>query len=156
MDNAQYLWHVTLQTGHTRRSYRHEVADDVVHVCRALLSRALRSPTEIPGLPLVMMAECSRRRLLARVRTRDDLPIVTLGVARHSAAGAPLWRLLTETSELPVHPLAERCPPEPWCAARLERGLAKLSQEHILMLGDMERCFAWAWLDDAHRARTLR
>jgi len=146
MDNAQYLWHVTLQTGHTRRSYRHEVADDVVQVCRDLLARALREPAEIPGMSLLMTAESSRRRLLVPVQTQNGVPVVTIGIARHSAVGAPLWRLLVETAELPVHPSVERCPPEPWCAARIERGITTLSSEQIMALGDFERCIAWAWM----------
>jgi len=143
--SERYLWHVTLSTGHTRKSFRHEVADDVIEVCRGLLARALRGPTPIPGMPVVMTAESSRRRLIVRV-TSDGEPVVTFGVARHSTAGATLWRLLTETSVLPVHAMAQRCPPEPWCAARLEPGIDRLDRETITALGDFERCIAWAWL----------
>lgn len=44
-------------------------------------------------------------------------------------------------------PLAEvECPGEPWCAVRLEPGIA-LYPETAHWLGDFERCLAWAWLE---------
>lgn len=72
-------------------------------------------------------------------------PIVTLGVAPTSIAGADLWPRIVPgggEEQLP-RPSA---PPVPWCVAKLQP-TALLWSEAVSWLGDFERCIAWAWVD---------
>jgi len=141
----RFIHHITVTTGHTRKSYRNEVGDDVVLVCADLIARAIKGRVEIPGTNgYTISADTSRKRsLLCVVRAPAGERIVTFAIARHSQGGASLWRLLIETASLPV--VALDCPPEPWCAVRLEQGA--MSHAHVLpIIADLERCIAWAWL----------
>lgn len=157
----RYIEHVTLTTGHTRRSPRSEVSDEVVAMLRPLLDRALRGEhVAIPGaVPACTMTGGVHGRCCAVTVWSQDpvsggtarpqpVPIATVGVAEHSRCGAYLWRHLHETAQ-PPQQLATRpdqVPPEPWCAARLEVGAA-LVPEAMEWLGDLERCIAWTWLE---------
>ena len=147
---SRYLIHLTLQTGHSRRSPRAEVADHVVTYCRELIDAALAqdgAQIAIQGLPAgwTLSARSAGRHALLATVWRDDQPMVTIGVATHSRAGAALWRLLIETAPTPGQPLD--CPAEPWVVARLEPALVTASRDVIEALGDLERCLGWAWIE---------
>lgn len=151
----QYIQHITIQTGHVRRSWRHEIDPAILEQVGAILADALRGDRQIPGDPpgCILRAMRSGRCLLASVRSPEEsgarIPLVTFGVAAHSRCGASLWRLLTE---VPVRVSSDPCPEEPWCAVRLEAGLA-VYPAAAHWLGDMERCIAWAWMDLLSRRR---
>lgn len=149
-----HLHHLTITTGHSRRSWRHEIEPEALAASARLLSDALTAP--IGGrihLP-VQPAGCELQvtphgRCLLGSVWHGDAPIVTFGVASHSRCGAGLWRLLCSGARVTdggrhLHP--ERAPQEPWCAVRLEAGIAMVP-DVAAWLGDMERCIAWAWLD---------
>ena len=152
---ACYIHHVTLQTGHVRQSWRHEIDHGLHEAIGEILADALRGDRQIQGDPAgcVIRATASSKCLLASVHSPEEagsrLPLVTIGVAAHSRCGASIWRLLTE---VPARIDAGPCPREPWCAARLETGLA-VYPGAAHWLGDMERCLAWAWLDLVERRR---
>lgn len=141
-----YIHHVTLTTGHVRRSVREEVAPETWRPVSDLLAAALRADTPIPGVSpaCTFRASASTRCLVATVSVRNSRPLVIIGVAAHSRCGASLWRRLHQGGGLATR--AEDVPPEPWCAARLEAGIA-LHPEHAHWLGDFERCLAWVWIE---------
>ena len=146
MTRGKYLNHITLTTGDIRRSYRDEVSDDIVSKCRDLLASALRGATPIPNVEpaCTMQATGTAKGLLVTVYGPERAPLLTMAVARHSQAGSKLWRMMIETATTPIVPLD--CPPEPWCAARLEIGITRhMAASH--WLGDFERVLAWTWLD---------
>lgn len=143
----RYIWHVTLQTGHTRQSWRHEISPELMPIITALLNTALADDggVVLPGEPACrLIATAEGKCLVATVQAADDTPLVTFGVAAHARCGAGLWRCMTE---IPTHlsPMPER-PQAPWCAANLMHGLGVYpSAAH--WLGDLERCIAWAWIE---------
>jgi len=146
-----YLHHVTLTTGHVRRSPRSEVAADAVAVCRELIEAATdsRYGVPIPGLPdLRLSADRAGKCILLTVDTADGAPVLTIGIATHSRCGAREWHLLhTVGMTGPLATEGQPCPPEPWVAARLEPGAALLSPDTLMALGDLERCLGWAWIE---------
>lgn len=155
--NALFLWHVTLNTGHVCKSFRHEVSDEAVAYCRDLIESVLRDdlsrhpirgfPQDSDGVSLYRMtATASARNLLATIWREEDR-IVTLGIGTHSRGGASLWKLMVETARTPVAPTVMRCPPEPWVAARPEPGCVQCTREVLMMLGDLEKCLGHAWLE---------
>jgi hypothetical protein len=154
----RYFAHVTLTTSHVRRSYRSEVADEALDVVGRLLAEALdgRDPV-IPGLvprlctlQVVGEGRCMSATVLSPYdeETGGLQPLVTIGVATHSRCGAALWRPLHQGEVVSLRDEASPppCPPEPWCAARIEPALAFYGPETALALGDFERCLAWAWI----------
>jgi hypothetical protein len=167
--DARYLHHVTMTTGHVRRSVRAEISAEALAVCRELLDtvragRPLDTGAPIPGLlhpsgqpyHLVLADDPSSRCLLLAVTAARGQRLVTLGLAGHSRCGARLWRALhTYAREwaLPVATDAGRCPPEPWAAALLDAD----SPQHLAVLpalGDLERCLGWAWFEMISSAKT--
>ncbi len=88
-------------------------------------------------------------------------PIVSIGIGGHSKCGPKLWRMLHEISpELAaaygIQTRPDRCPPEPWCAARIEPGVMLVAgpgsdvpagHELLAQIADFERALAWAALE---------
>lgn len=151
----RHVLHVTLQTGHTRKSPRSEVADEVVEMLRPLLERALRGErVPIPGQPGYTMTggaqgRCCMVTVSGQVRDTarpEPVPVVSIGVAAHSRCGAYLWRLLHERADLRYATDPGRVPPEPWVADRIDVGAALLP-EAMHWTGDLSRCLAWTWIE---------
>ncbi|MDB5926469.1 MAG: hypothetical protein JWN13_5405 [Betaproteobacteria bacterium] len=146
MSADRYIEHITLTTGHTRRSWRHEIDPALM----PRIAELVESAREETGALIQMEPECwlriedTRKCALITVSAHGQLPLMTMAVATHARCGAQLWRLLHDTAQLKF-PERER-PALPWCAVRLETGLA-LYPGAAHWLGDMERCVAWAWLD---------
>lgn len=150
---AQYIWHLTLNTGDTRQSWRHEIDPSVMPRIAAILEAALAAdelddgqasgvPLPIPGYRL--SASGDGRCLLASVSAEDDTGLATFGVAAHARCGAGLWRVLTEIPTA-IDPMPDR-PQAPWCAVKLMPGLA-IYPSAAQWLGDFERMIAWAFLE---------
>jgi len=151
----RYIWHVTLDTGNTRRSPRSEVSDAILPGVRSMLKLALAGgqPQVMNGCTLTAAAEgrCLLGTVWAPVVTSSKpVPVVTIGVAEHSRCGRRLWQLMHDVAERTgMPPLAtdrNNPPQEPWCAARIEIG-SVAALETMEWLGDFERCLAWAWLE---------
>ena len=147
----RYMWHITLLSGHVRRSWRNEVTEEALEAAEGMLGAAVAGGQDIP-IPGIhgyyLRGEASEDTLkLMVVSGALGEPILTIGVAREG--GQVLWRQLVESGQLPVKSSVHRCPPAPWVAARLEPAISDISAsepEVIGMLGDLERCLGWAWI----------
>lgn len=140
--DTDWLHHITTSTGHTRRSPRSEVSDDVVRMLREMLDRAIRG--ERVDLPIegTCMSAAAEGDALLVTAWRGRAPLVTVGVARSDTDALRLWGLLRRDGDA----APDRPPPAPWCAAVLEPGLL-LHPGDAAWLGDYERCLAWAWVE---------
>lgn len=154
---ARWLEHVTLTTGHSRRSYADEVSDAALVLCRELVAQLDGDPTKLVPIPrtgwsLTGVSKAGRCLTVSIVR-RPSEPIVMMSVAAHSKCGASAWRELHRYADewrLPYVTDPRRPPPEPWCAALLDTAAPAESPEGLMMLGDFERCLAWAFLEGEH------
>lgn len=146
---SRYLHHITLTTGDSRRSWRHEVDPEIMPQLHAMVEAA-RAPdgVAIPAVepPCRLYLEDTARCAMFSIQLGGE-PVVTFAVAAHQRCGAQHWLTLIETARVPCRSTAEDRPETPWLAARLEPGMGLLSRDSILMLGDLERIIAWAWLD---------
>ncbi|CAL8981524.1 hypothetical protein RHODGE_RHODGE_02851 [Rhodoplanes serenus] len=154
MTSARYVEHVTMTTGDVRRTLRSEVADRDVAVCSALLRRVLSrtvsaSTVPIPRRPGYSLGGRAAGGCMAATVWADGPPsvvIATIGIATRSLCGARLWRDLHRYGSGPVVTDPAWCPPEPWLAVALERGIVA-HVDATDWLGDFERCLAWAFLE---------
>lgn len=140
-----YLWHVTLDTGHGRRSLRSEVDEAVVTVVGQHLAEALAGEmSPLPGPPgYTLHAKAVGPALLGTVYA-DEWPVVTIGVVGKARGVGRLWQMLHEGRTLATD--AGDPPRPPWCAVRFEPALADHA-DATAWLGDYERLLAWAFLD---------
>lgn len=139
----QYLYHLTLSTGHMRKSYRNEVDDAALAVALATIDVALTGDRAEIGIDGYEASASSQGQalIITAWRCAGDYPLVTVGVARDSRSGAGLWRALQAEG---------RPPPAPWVAARIEQ-TASRDPEALTWLGDWERCIGWAWIEAGQR-----
>lgn len=157
-----YIAHVTLATGHLRRSSRAEVSDDTIAVLVPWLASARAAgsiPTHLPGaafagftakvlvehgsLVCTVYGPAARFPSLAGMEAaQDGVPLVTFGVAQRSRHSKALWAALVAVSDVPP-----RCamPDSPWCGVVLHPPLPAFP-DAAEWLGDFERCVAWAWI----------
>ena len=147
----KYLHHLTINTGHSRRSYRREVADWAIAALHEPLAVArTEQEAEVPGQPgYVFVAAEDGPQLIAHIYgpiSHGSRPLlITMGVARRSRGAENLWQLLWSGAEGPAVPLSAQ-PEAPWCAVRFGTGLLT-DPSAAEWLGDFERCLAWTWLE---------
>jgi len=148
------LLHVTLKTGHERISPRSEVGAGVIETLAPLLARAIDGEhvglRQVPGYTWTAAdaGRCCTFTLWAQHTEGgrpEPVPVLTVGIADHSRCGATLWRLLHERSDPRYATDPSRQPPTPWCADRIEIGMA-LYPETAEWSGDWSRCVAHTWL----------
>lgn len=153
--------HVTLNTGHSRRSYADEVSEEALTVARELLADALsasRREVEIPALAGCRLSATADGPLLiatvwgppTELRGSGPVrpPLVTYGVALRAKPGARLWRMLHQAQGAALETDPDVQPPAPWVAARIEVGVALLMEampDLMMDLADFGRVLAWAW-----------
>lgn len=146
---SRYIHHVTLTTGHTRRSWRHEISPEAMHVVSAMLDAVLvEREVAIPATepPCTVSVTAEGRCMIATVWGPERAPLATFGVAAKARCGVKLWTLLHGHAVGPLATSPHERPQEPWCAVRLEPTLV-LHERAAEWLGDFERCLAWAWLE---------
>ena len=134
---ADYIWHVTLDTGHGVRSHRCDVDSTVITIVGQQVAEALKAGSADirPGYRIEPHA--AGAALMAMVVGDTAGPLVSVAVAPHSRVSARLWGLLEQDGPAPA---------APWCAIRmLPDVVADLGA--LSWLGDFERCLAWAWLE---------
>ena len=153
-----YLNHITLSTGHTRRSPRAEVAQDTIKALSPWLKACMDyvDPYPLPGLlgardSFVMSASVEGGGLVCHVGHQVDGPLVTFGIAARSRQSGELWAWLCAqygSREALVAPAT------PWCAVALRP--AYLVQHGVsAWIGDFERCVAWTWLESSKNSSTI-
>ncbi len=149
VDRRPSILHVTLQTGHTSRSYRQDVSDTTIATLRPLVGAD--GAYAIPGVSARKLQVTRTGRLLLAT-IRGENPICTLAVADRSVGADRLWEMIHERTKAATDP--SRPPQAPWCAARLEPGFASCPDD-VAWLADFQRCLAWTFLDSLPRRSPL-
>lgn len=161
-----HINHLTLTTGHLSRIKHGDVSDEMVAHMAPWLETLVASgpyasdvsaplPLPAPALADYTAASTVENGLLLVTifgpnppgcLDKDQVPLVTMGVAKYPHHGPVLWSLLMETAS-PGNPVKRGLhrPAEPWCAVTLHPTLA-LHPLATKWLGDLERCIAWTWI----------
>lgn len=163
---AQFIRHITLATCHQRDSRRDEIDDAVIPLLQKILMRIGpdRMAEPIPGMPgYSLSGRISGHCMVASV-CADGPPselLLSFGVARRERCGAAIWRTLHQIGLSPgslLPPPDQRVageyrrsdpdhqPRTPWCAVAMEPAIAG-HPDIMGMLGDLERCLAWAFVE---------
>lgn len=145
-----YLNHITISTGHTRRSPRAEVGDDTIKALLPWLQTAIDHQDDYP-LPgplgardgFVMSASIKGGGLICHVGQMQTGPLVTFGIAARSRQSGELWAWLCAQYGSAD---ALTAPATPWCAVALHPAFMQQAGMSA-WIGDFERCVAWAWLN---------
>lgn len=135
-----HLHHLTVTTGHSRRSSPSEVRGTTRQLLRPILDAALsggRPTLPVPG-GYALTGTASGRRASTWTVHGPSGPLVTMLVCRRGKC-ASAWRSIGGAGAQPQHP---------YCAVRLEEALAHDTRA-AEWLGDLERCIAWTWLGEA-------
>lgn len=144
--------HITLQTGHSRRSERQEVADATIVASLEWLTAAVDSgnvhPLFAPVQDYAGSAMVIEGALVVTVYGRAPHvgtrpPLVTIGVAQRSRHAQPLWDSLTKAARKMVRGLAR--PPVPWCAASIHASSSR-DVDALGWIAQFETALAWAWI----------
>lgn len=142
-----YLNHLTVTTGHSRRSYRHEVPDRALDMLAPVVRAAMdgaRAP--IPGPePLTLRIPRHNANAMMAVFDLGGRSVAAMGVARTSKASATLWPLMGA-------PAGVACPAAPWIAVTLTPNLLDAPPRVARVLGDLERIVAWTWMERGDEA----
>lgn len=129
MTAMNHIDHITLDTGHVRRSPRAEAGDDAVDAMRESLEDALTHPRERTPLPAIAgysyNATAQDGTLMVTIwgTVRSmPAPVVTFGVARAGGDARGLWHTLHDPrgglEALPYATDIDQVPSAPWLAAR--------------------------------------
>lgn len=140
-----YLTHATASTGHSRRSYRSEVADDVVAALKGWLPDLLAGQQcGVLDDRYAVRREWSNSKSIGFVVSRlneqmQPADIIHIAVCRHSKRAAPAWQFVDGKG----HP-----PRVPFVAAGILADNLEAADLLVLpVIADFERCLAWAWLE---------
>lgn len=154
-----YLNHITLSTGHTRRSDRADVVPAATQLLADWLPGIVDSgqihPLPVPplshfgaqvfvqdGALVVTVSAPVGPHQQGRPHAGQTMPLVTFGVATRSRQGPPLWSMLTGAFDA-VKGLKQ--PGAPYCAVAVHPSMAAYAGPTD-WCGDFERCVAWAWI----------
>lgn len=154
-----YLNHITLTTGHARRSDRAEVSPRTTALLAPWLDAAANSgvlrPLPVPELShfggqvivqdgslVVTVSAPVGPHQQGKPHTGQTMPLVTLGVATRSRQAGPLWSMLTGAFDAAS---GLKQPSAPYCAVAIHPSIAAYTGPTD-WLGDFERCVAWAWI----------
>ena len=147
------LWHLTLTTGHGLRSPRSEVTDDGM----AMLCPIVRAGHgTIRGLTIDLLGPALIEGWQSFTLGWGEEAVDVFCVLCWDQRGhAEAWREAMEHLALapvptPVARFSE--PPVPWLTVEVLVGAA-LQPNGLAMLGDAERCVAWAIIENAPTAR---
>lgn len=141
-----YISHITMGTGHNRRSPQSEVGAGVIAWLSPWLDKLLENGGALP-LPEPSLGSCSAAAhieqggLVMTVFAGAD-PLVTFAVAGRSRQSAALWAYMQAQ-----HGAAPglTAPDAPWLAVAMRSGFAA-HPDVAAWLADFERCVAWTFL----------
>lgn len=144
-----YINHVTLNSGHMASQRREDVGEATIAALSDMLDGLLTGARlPVPGQPSYLLSATQTGHNLIVTLWRGPWerrqPILTTATALKSRSAPGLWRMLHETSSVPLATDPASPPSVPWTADRIELG-ALLDASPLAWTGDMARCLAWAW-----------
>jgi hypothetical protein len=143
MDRVTQLNYYIVNTRRGRLSDRSEVEEGLLRVIRPIVQAG---GGELPG---GLRVEITRHASGGHVLTvyRGDATVATCGLAVDDTQASQMWPQLTNLAQLLGFRRPKRQPPTPWLSVLILPGLAQVDPGPAGMLGELERCLAWAILE---------
>lgn len=138
-----YFNHITLNTGHMRKSYANEVDKRVYFVVKRLLKDAMTPTGAVLFEEYTVKTTKVGASAITTIYGPEGVPILTTACSKNDDGS--LWQTLHDTFAGPLATNANEPAPLPYVADRLEVG-AMQHAEALAWTGDFARCFAWAAL----------
>ncbi|WP_221935135.1 hypothetical protein, partial [Brevibacillus sp. LEMMJ03] len=115
-----YIRHVTLNTGHVRKSFPSEIDKRLYFILRRMRKDIFSSSgTEIIDGYTAKGTEVTGNGAVITV-FKKNVPIITVGMTKHKHSD--VWKLMHESSTLPLQTNPNNPPDVPYAADRLEIG----------------------------------
>lgn len=145
------LGHATLNTGNLVYSPRSGVHAETMEVLQSMIAAGYG---DAAGIPFRIPERGAGTALI----TIGEPPAVLCGVCWDESRSDEAWMTMLEAMRQSGYVKApDRIPPVPWLAVLMLPAMLALPIETILMLGDLERCLAWAVIEaEMHRGRGAR
>jgi len=138
----QYINHVTLNTGHTRKSYPNEVNRDIYFILNRVKNDAFNQGAKIFDKYTLKGTKLEYGAIFT-LYGKNDIPILTTASTRKK--DQELWNLLHETATLPLFTKKGFQATAPYIVDRLELGfVTDISASE--WTGDMTKCLGWITL----------
>lgn len=138
-----FLNHITLNTGHMRKTYASEVDKQMYFTMRRLFKEATRPEGAVLFENYRAKTTHIGPTAITTVYGPDGIPILTSACSKNDDGS--LWRMMHETFIGPLATKAEKSISLPYVADRIEVG-ASIHLDALKWTGDFSRCFAWAAL----------
>ncbi|OSI21687.1 hypothetical protein BV912_06395 [Neisseria dumasiana] len=140
-----FISHITVSTGHHRRSYRKEVENNVVELLKSWLPDLFAGQTRgiIEDKYAVRCDWHNSKSAGFTVMRVDDrlagVDLIKFSVCRHSKKSAAAWEFVGGRSEIPSVPFV--------AVALIDANITFEDLGFIPAIADFERCLAWAWME---------
>ncbi|MGG3987668.1 hypothetical protein [Bacillus smithii] len=135
-----YINHITLNTGHTRKTYAEEVDKELYFI----LKRILKDSFQPEGAKLfdsyTLKGTSFEDGAIFTLYKDGKLPILTTAATKKR--NKELWGTLHETATIPLYTKKEFEPAAPYIADRVEIGTV-MDLEVTKWTGDMAKCLGW-------------
>ncbi|NNV07147.1 hypothetical protein ETC03_12225 [Geobacillus sp. MMMUD3] len=140
---SKYINHITLNTGHVRKTFSSEVNKSIYFILSRMRKEIFSVGTEIVDGYTAKGTEEKGNGSIITVYDRQGVPIITTGIAKHKHS--TIWKLLHQTTTMPLQTDPSSPPEAPYVADRLEIG-ALMNMDAMSWTGDFSRCMAWIYL----------
>ena len=138
---TSFLYHVTLNTGHVRKTYPHEVGKDLYFYLRRIFEESTRPEgTAVYDGGYRLKTTRHGRQAIGTIYGPDGAPILT--TACSPTPDPELWRQLHEMAALPLVTDPHKPPSGAYIADRIEPG-AVMHMAAMTWTGDLVRCLGW-------------
>jgi hypothetical protein len=139
----EYINHITLNTGHKRKSYPQEIDKRIYFVLNRIYKDMFKSKVEIFKGYTAKATNDPSNGILITIFSPKDEPILTTGITK--LKNSVIWELLHTSSALPLQTNPKFPPEVPYIADRIEIGAA-LNMDAMRWTGDFSRCMGWIYL----------
>ena len=144
----EYINHITLNTGHSRRTYPHEIDKGLYFKLKKLLRDSF-SPegAKLDDIYYFKSSTGGGQEMITTLygfSQEKPIPILTTGIS--AKTNGYLWGLLHGDDSFGLVTNKDALPSVPYIADRLEIGSMFLP-EALQWTGDFSRCIGWTFLE---------
>lgn len=137
----KYINHITLNTGHLRKTKPNEVNKELYFILKRLYKDSLKEEVEIYEGYTMKSVQDDLGVAITVYSKKDNLPILTTAISKTDTLGV-LWKMIHDTSGLPLVTDKNNPVSLPYIADRVEFG-ALYHLDATRWTGDFSRCMGW-------------